>query len=316
MTSKYGVFKETQGLCQGDPYIDTVKPDPRDKGLNFKSPTCRVGKNNDATFDKFKPLYEGEKFVEPLRSAIQQKNASKKHNVTEKPWKAASPMKESACPGDFVGTLGGKVPYVAGTVEIKRKKGEVQGTPKNIVTGPSKKGGFGFNKTTLSERQGALGVAGEYQYLADPIHQATRKPADAAAVKPFRPANPPPTGGPGTVTRNLLGRAAGAVGEFEWRPRPEAAAAGSSSGADGAAAAEAAAAPVPFKPVSVPRKGPMATFNQFPEYLHDPETAKFEARKQQRAKEKELLAAHAGGAWRPGGQVKSDATKSIIRMNL
>jgi hypothetical protein len=140
MTSKYGVFKETQGLCQGDPYIDTVKPDPRDNGLNFKSPTCKVGKNNDATFDKFKPLYEGEKFVEPLRSAIQQKNASKKQNVTEKAWKAASPMKESACPGDFVGTLGGKVPYVAGTVEIKKKKGEVQGTPKNIVTGPSKKG--------------------------------------------------------------------------------------------------------------------------------------------------------------------------------
>jgi hypothetical protein len=52
------------------------------------------------------------------------------------------------------------------------------------------------------------------------------------------------------------------------------------------------------------------------EYLHDPETAKFEARKQQRAKEKEMLAASAGGAWRPGGQVKSDATKSIIRMNL
>jgi hypothetical protein len=52
------------------------------------------------------------------------------------------------------------------------------------------------------------------------------------------------------------------------------------------------------------------------EYLHDPETAKFEARKQQRAKEKEMLAARAGRAWRPGGQVKSDATKSIIRMNL
>jgi hypothetical protein len=86
-------------------------------------------------------------------------------------------------------------------------------------------------------------------------------------VKPFRPANPPPTGGPGTVTRNLLGRAAGAVGEFEWRPRPEAAEASSSDGAASAkAAAEAAAAqvPVPFKRVSVPHKGPMATFNQFP----------------------------------------------------
>eukprot|EP00882_Tetradesmus_deserticola_P014108 GHRQ01014996.1.p1 GENE.GHRQ01014996.1~~GHRQ01014996.1.p1 ORF type:complete len:280 (+),score=90.49 GHRQ01014996.1:151-990(+) len=266
MTSKYGVFKETPGLCQGDLYMDTVKPDPRDNGLNFKSPTCKVGKNNDATFDKFKPLYEGEKFVEPLRSAIQQKNASKKHNVTDKAWKAASPMKESACPGDFLGTLGGKVPYVAGTVEVKKKKGEVQGTPKNIVTGPSKKGRFGFNKTTLSERQCALGVAGEYQYVADPIHQATRQPADAAAVKPFRPANPPPTGGPGTVARNLLGRAAGAIGEFEWRPRPEAAASSGAGAAGAKAAAEAAAAqaPVPFKPVSVPHKGPMATFNQFP----------------------------------------------------
>jgi hypothetical protein len=52
------------------------------------------------------------------------------------------------------------------------------------------------------------------------------------------------------------------------------------------------------------------------EYLHDPEAAKTEVRKQQRAHERELLAAHAGGAWRPGGQTKSDATRSIIRMNL
>lgn len=78
---------------------------------------------------------------EPLRSALQQKNASKKHNVTEKSWKSASPMKSSACPGDFCGTLGGSIPYEPGTVEVKKKKGEIQGTPKNIVTGPSKKGG-------------------------------------------------------------------------------------------------------------------------------------------------------------------------------
>ncbi len=46
---------------------DSVKPDPRDKGLNFRVATCKGGKNNDATFDKFKPLYEGEKYVESLR---------------------------------------------------------------------------------------------------------------------------------------------------------------------------------------------------------------------------------------------------------
>eukprot|EP00878_Enallax_costatus_P036742 GHUV01041290.1.p1 GENE.GHUV01041290.1~~GHUV01041290.1.p1 ORF type:complete len:142 (+),score=36.87 GHUV01041290.1:149-574(+) len=141
MTTKFGVFSERPDVGQGDPYVDTVKPDPRDKGLNFRVPVSKTGKNNDAAFDKFKPLYEGEKFVEPMRSAIQQKNASKKQNVTEKAWKAASPMKESAAPGDYFGTIGGKIPYEPGTVEVKKKKGEVEGQPKNIVTGPSKKGG-------------------------------------------------------------------------------------------------------------------------------------------------------------------------------
>lgn len=35
MTTKYGVFSET-GHGIANPYIDTVKPDPRDNGLNFK----------------------------------------------------------------------------------------------------------------------------------------------------------------------------------------------------------------------------------------------------------------------------------------
>lgn len=63
MTTRFGVFSERPGVGQGDPYVDTVKPDPRDKGLNFRVPVCKSGKNNDAAFDKFKPLFEGEKFV-------------------------------------------------------------------------------------------------------------------------------------------------------------------------------------------------------------------------------------------------------------
>lgn len=104
---------------------------------------------------------------------------------------------------------------------------------------------------------------------ADPIHQATRKPADANPVTPFRPVNPARKGGPGTVTRNFGGRAKGACGEFEWRPRSGApsdqtsAASGSADAAGTAAAAEAAAA-VAFKPSAFPHKGPMATFNRFP----------------------------------------------------
>lgn len=38
MTTKYGVFSET-GHGLADPYTDTVKPDPRDHGLNFKVST-------------------------------------------------------------------------------------------------------------------------------------------------------------------------------------------------------------------------------------------------------------------------------------
>lgn len=126
---------------------------------------------------------------------------------------------------------------------------------------------FGFNNTTLSERQGALGVAGEYQYLADPIHHATRKPKDESSpTAPFRPANPPLTGGPGTVTRNFGGRAKGAVGEFEWRPRPDAPEhfkAGNSS-REAESPAGVVQQSMVFRPVSIPHKGPMATFNKFP----------------------------------------------------
>jgi hypothetical protein len=44
-------------------------------------------------------LYAGEPFVEPLRSTLQQKIASKKQQVTEKAWRNASLMKQSSCPG-------------------------------------------------------------------------------------------------------------------------------------------------------------------------------------------------------------------------
>jgi hypothetical protein len=52
------------------------------------------------------------------------------------------------------------------------------------------------------------------------------------------------------------------------------------------------------------------------EHVHDPETAKAEARAAARKHHSNALAAHAGGAWKPAGQVKSDATRSIVRMNM
>lgn len=120
--------------------------------------TCRTGKLNDATFDKCRPLFDGEPFVEPLKSALQQKNASKARNVTERAWRTASPMKQSACPGDWCGTMQGKpLPYVAGTVEVRKQKGEVVATPPNIKCGKA--------NTVKCRQQLAHGVAGEYTYM-------------------------------------------------------------------------------------------------------------------------------------------------------
>lgn len=51
-----------------------------------------------------------------------------------------------------------------GTIEVKKKKGEIPEQPKGIYTGPAKKGTFGYNKTTLSERMGYKGVATEWVF--------------------------------------------------------------------------------------------------------------------------------------------------------
>ena len=57
------------------------------------------------------------------------------------------------------------------------RQGDTVHTRKNFLTGPGKKGGYGFNKTTLSERQGYKGVVRPsalvrqfLSWLADGLH--------------------------------------------------------------------------------------------------------------------------------------------------
>lgn len=67
---------------------------------------------NDATFEPFKSLHHGDKYIDPSRRALLDQNAAKGKQVVPAAFKAASPMKKSTTPGDFVGTIAGKVPYV------------------------------------------------------------------------------------------------------------------------------------------------------------------------------------------------------------
>ena len=57
------------------------------------------------------------------------------------------------------------------------KNGQHGRSPKNFLTGPGKKGGYGFNKTTLSERQGYKGVVGCGLLIAASLFEVSKGPA-------------------------------------------------------------------------------------------------------------------------------------------
>ncbi len=89
-------------------------------------------------------------------------------------------------------------PFDQDTVVVAKKKGEIPEQPKGIYTSPAKKGTFGFNKFTLSERSGYKGVADEYEYVHDPedLHKQRRMDIIEAhhkacvSTSPFKPSQP------------------------------------------------------------------------------------------------------------------------------
>jgi len=287
-----------------------TKKGPSEHGPNIKAGTVKLGKGNDATFDRFKPLNEGVKYVDPLRLQLQAKKEQKSRNINDAPFKAASPMKRSAAPGDFYGTSG-KVPYLPqGSTETK-KKGEVPEQPKGIYTSPAKKGTFGFNKTTLSERTGYKGVATEYEYQHDPAslrqekeweeREASRKAK--VTELPFKPSNPAKKGSFG-VPNTTISKGKGVVGEWEYamganpihNPTKQ--------------SKDAKDALPPFRPSHTHASQRVERI----EYLHDPEVPKIKAEAARRKEEASRLAAT--GAWKPNMGRKTDMVRSIVRMNV
>lgn len=140
-----------------------------------------------------------------------------------------------------------------------------------MYTSPSKKGSFGYNKTTLSEGQVPGGLSGEYTYQADPYNLLVerRRAEEAAARKsrvvdaPFKPANPAKFGAPGYIARTLAPKATGVSGEYEYQPL----------GPDKQQGAKAPAGD-PFKIAGNPKSGRHATLEKFPRYEADPEGIK------------------------------------------
>lgn len=309
MATKYGQFSEVGHNCIGDPFVKKGPQDYRDQGLNFKAAVHHTGKTNDATFDKFKPVYEGEKYVDSSRQRLQEAAEKKSKNLVETPFRGPSPMKQSAGLGSYYHTFGGKVPYEIPSLEIKKKKGDIVSEPRGFYTSPSKRGTFGFNKTTLSERQGYKGVAGEFEYHADPTTLAKQKHIEQVEADrkariselPFKPSHPARKGTFG-VPNTTLSKGKGVANEYEYiteGPTPH-------------------IPPIPidrpFRPSHPPKRGYNGAINRFPEYLHDPEAPKLQALVDMRKAEQAKLIS--GNAWKPSNSYKSDCVRSIIRMNI
>ena len=62
---KYGSFSNPGSLNVGVPYTGKdplAQGNSRLRGVNMKAPSAKTGKGNDASFDRFKPLYQKEPF--------------------------------------------------------------------------------------------------------------------------------------------------------------------------------------------------------------------------------------------------------------
>jgi hypothetical protein len=319
------MFKEPVYMPDGDAVIvphskvafDATGGGNREKGLNFKASVGRTGKNNDAVFSKFMSLHEGDKYVEEGRRALQARAEKTKENIVDKPFKMSSPMKSSACPGDYIGTLGGKIAHQPETVHVAKKKGEIPEQPKGIYTSVPKKGSFGYNKTTLSERQGYKGVATEYEYHHDPddLHKQRRMDALEAHHKacvsdrPFRPSHPSKKGTYGMIN-TTISKGKGVAGEYEYLISSVPPGSGSGiAGEDGGGAGKKPEL-TPF----VPSNAHVAKrINHIP-YLHDPLDPKIQKEHDAKIAESKRIAAT--GNWRPNMSYKTDMIRSVVKMNI
>ncbi|KAK9837436.1 hypothetical protein WJX81_002227 [Elliptochloris bilobata] len=74
--------------------------------------------------------------------------------------------------GHFLGTLSGAIPYVPHG-EHRLRKGEHVKQPRGVYTTPMKRGGYGYNKTTLSEIHGHKGVVRCCGIVPTSVHYKT-----------------------------------------------------------------------------------------------------------------------------------------------
>lgn len=155
------VFSVPTFVGVGDNY-DKAPAESRFKGKSMLAPGPKSGQ--DATFDGFKSIHQGDPFIDPGTAERRAKMEAAKKKVTSTGFRLSSPPKKGCGLGSYFGTFQDK-PTPHETDYVVPRKGEAVTrklpAPRPILTGPTKKGTYGVAGTLLS-KEGTEYVADFY----------------------------------------------------------------------------------------------------------------------------------------------------------
>lgn len=279
----------------GDEYdkkISAGGADARVKGSQFKTSPAKRGHGLDVGFEKgIKSLSEGDKYVDPGAVEKRDRLERDKKKLTSEGFKYTNPPKKSAGLGNHYGCFDGGLKHE--TEYVVLKKGELpekaQAKPKNIITGPAKKGTYGYIGTTL-------GKGDEFKYISDPYEAEKRRQAQEAKENAKK------------MQAAAFKSSCKRLDYFDGQPNVPASKIYTLDKPLPFKKTEVKAAPtiaVPFKPSSPPKRGPTSTIGKAYEYKEDPYEAKEKAEREQRLRTKAQV------VWKPVSSNKSLPTRSI-----
>ena len=289
-----GVFSQPSFLSIGDEYVKKSNIADRHKGKQFTTRPNKKGKGNDAYFAKFRPLYEGEGFVDPGTHDRAYNKKQKKKMVGTGIFRPSSPPKKSTGLGNYHGCIGPKYDHLNEYSVLK--KGELppkkEAQMKNILTTPSKRGTYGTPGTLLQTK--------EYNHMTDPYNAAQIKEIEERKVSlekridkiPFK-----------SMSHSLdffdtQNNVSASKIYTNDKPLPVI--------KQEIKKAEVPKTETPFKPSSPGKNGFNSTFKPFPKYIGDPYDDKEKLEREERKKNK------ASVVWRSVSYPKSVPTRSIV----
>lgn len=290
------MFSQPSYNTIGDEYDKKVPAsgaDARVRGAQFKTSPAKRGLGIDVGFEKgVKSLSEGDKYVDPGAVEKRDRIERDKKKLTPEGFKFTNPGKRSAGLGNHYGCFDNGLKHE--TEYVVLKKGEIpdksQPKPKNIITGPAKRGTYGYIGTTL-------GKGDEYRYISDPYDAEKRRQAQEAKENAKK------------MQAAAFKAATKRVDYFDSQPNV---AASKIYSLDKPLPARKPEPPAkvpaiaqPFKPSSPPKRGVTGTIGKSYEYKEDPYEAKEKAEREQRLRNKAQV------VWKPVSSGKSLPTRSV-----